>query len=42
MEYVFFGSMNENDNQLITEDYQQGEKYLTILLKRRNFDSHGS
>lgn len=35
-EYEFLGSINQYDNQLFTETYKPGKKYLTILLKNVN------
>jgi hypothetical protein len=33
-EYIFSGSLTSFENQLVTEDYVKGKKYLTVLLKK--------
>ena len=36
-EYEFFGSLKAYENQILAKEYIKGEKYLTILLKKRKF-----
>ena len=38
MEYEFFGDLSNDENQILTEEYVKGKKYLKIFLKMRKFN----